>query len=168
MILIDRVKRTVKKISQRGIRKELHPVSSIRRPTNDRMLRYPRFPYDVFTNTLIAGTVSKRGNKYSQAFGTSFGWTRSYPMATKGQAHEALSLLFKRDRVPPTMIFDGSKEQAVKKGFRNKLRDACCNYKQLQTYSPHSNTAEMNIRELKHGSSRKMIKKQSPKKLWDH
>ena len=77
MIPIDRAKRTVKKTSQRGIRKILHPGSSVCRP-----------------DTLIAGTVSKRGNKYSQVFGTSFGWTRSYPIATKGQAHEALSLLF--------------------------------------------------------------------------
>ena len=88
-------------------------------------------PYDVFTDTLIDGTVSKRGNKYSQVFGTSFGWTRSYPMATKGLAHDALSLLFKRDGVPPTMISDGYKEQAFKKEFRNKLRDACCHYKLL-------------------------------------
>ena len=66
------------------------------------------------------------------------------------------------------MISDGSKEKAVKKEFRNKLRDACCHYKQLEPYSPQSNAAEMNIRELKRGSSRKMIKKQSPKKLWDH
>ena len=115
MIPIDRAKRTVKKTSQRGIRKVLHPGSYICRPTNDRMLRYPRFPYDVFADTLIAVTVSKRGKKYSQVFGTSFGWTRSYPMATKGQAHEALSLIFKRDGVPPTMISAGSKEQALKK-----------------------------------------------------
>ena len=73
MIPIDRAKRTVKKKSQFGIRKVLHPGSSIRRPTNDRMLQYPRFPYDVLTDTLIAGTVSKRGNKYSQIFGTIFG-----------------------------------------------------------------------------------------------
>ena len=118
------MKRTVKKISQRGIRKELHPVCSIRRPTNDRILRYPRLPYDVFTDTLTAGTVSKHGKKYSQVFGTSFGWTRLYPMATKGQAHESISLLFKRDGVPPTMISDVSKEQAFKKEFRSKLRDA--------------------------------------------
>ena len=89
-------------------------------------------------------------------------------MANKGQYHEDLSLLFKRDGVPPNMISDGYKEQAVKKEFRNKLRDACCHYKQLEPYSPYSNAAEMNIRELKRGSSRKMIKKQSPKKLWDH
>ena len=124
MILIDRVKLTVKKTSQRGIRKVLHPDSSISRPTNNIILRYPRLPYDVFTDTLISGTVSKRGNKCSKVFGTIFGWTRSYPMATKGRAHESLSLLFKRDGVPPTMISDGSKEQDVKNEFRNKLRDA--------------------------------------------
>ena len=65
------------------------------------------------------------------------------------------------------MISDGSKEKAVKKEFRNKLRDACWHYKQLEPYSPHSKAAEMNIRELKRGSSCKMIRKQSPKKLWD-
>ena len=115
MIPIDRAKRTVKKTSQSGIQKVLQPGSSIRRPTNNRILQYPRLPYDVFIDTLIAGTFSKCGNKYSQVFGTSFGWTRSYPIATKVQAHEALSLIFKRDGVPPTMISHGSKEQAVKK-----------------------------------------------------
>ena len=93
----------------------------------------------------------------------SFRWNRLYPMATKVQAHEDLSLPLKCDGVTPTMISDGSKEQAVKKEFRNKLRDACCHYKQLEPYSTQSNSAEMNIRELKRGSSRKMIKK-----LWDH
>ena len=66
------------------------------------------------------------------------------------------------------MISDGSKEQAFKKEFRNKLSDASCHYKQLEPQSPHINAAEMNIRELKRGSSRKIIKKQSPKKLWYH
>ena len=63
MIPIDRAKRTVKKTPQRGIQKVLHPGSSIRRPTNDRILQYPRLPYDVFTDTIIAGTISKCGNK---------------------------------------------------------------------------------------------------------
>ena len=66
------------------------------------------------------------------------------------------------------MISDSSKEQAVNYEFSNKLRDACCHYKQLEPYSPQSNAAEINIRELKSGSSRKMIRKQSLKKLWDH
>ena len=136
MIPIYRAKQTVKKKSQRGIWKVLHPGSSICRPINNRMLQYPHLPYDVLTDTLISGTVSKRGNKYSQMFGTSFGWTRSYPMANKGQVHENRSLLFKRDGVPPTMISDGSKEQAVKKEFRNKLCEAYCHYQELGPYSP--------------------------------
>ena len=72
-------------------------------------------------------------------------------MATKGQAHEALSLLFKRDGVPPTIISDGSKEQDVNKEFMNKLRDACCHCKQLEPYSTQSNADEMNICEMKRG-----------------
>ena len=34
-------------------------------------------------------------------------------MAKKGDAHEALSLLFQQDGLPPEMIVDGSKEQTL-------------------------------------------------------
>ena len=36
--------------------------------TNDRMLRYRRLPLDLFTDTLEAGIVSHRGNKYAQGY----------------------------------------------------------------------------------------------------
>ncbi len=78
-----------------------------------------------FTDTLISGTVSKRGNKCSQVFATSYGWSRNMPMKTKGEAHYALDQLFKRDGVPPEMVMDGSKEQTMGL-FSKKLRDAGC------------------------------------------
>ena len=59
--------------------------------------------HDVFGDTLLAGTKSKRGNKYAEVFVTKFGWLHVLPMDKKGDAHEALSLLFKRDVVPPNM-----------------------------------------------------------------
>ena len=34
-------------------------------------------------------------------FPTEFGWSRAHLMKNKGNAHETLSLLFKRDGVPP-------------------------------------------------------------------
>ena len=43
----------------------------------------------------------------------------------KSKAHEALSLLFSCEGVPPVMIADGSKEQ-VQGQFRKKLVDADC------------------------------------------
>ena len=87
-------------------------------------------------------------------------------MTSKGEAHESLSLLFQRDGVPPTMIFDGSQEQ-THGNFKRKLREANCHGRQTEPYSPWQNAAGC-IRKLKRGVSRKMMKTGSPKVLWDH
>jgi hypothetical protein len=87
-------------------------------------------------------------------------------MKNKGEAHEALSLLFQRDGVPPACIVDGAKEQVLGE-FRRKLKEASCWLKQTEPYSPWQNAAEGANRELKQGSGRKMMKQRSPKKLWD-
>ena len=50
----------------------LHPSLSRRLRTNDRKLRYRRLQHDVFCDTLLAGTKSKRGNKYTEVFVTNF------------------------------------------------------------------------------------------------
>ena len=167
LISPERAKRTVQQTTQRGVRTCLNPTLSRRFPTNDRMLRYKRLPHPTFTDTMFAGTTSKRGNKCAQIYATSFGWARAHPMTRKGEAHETLSLVFHRDGVPPTMIFDGSKEQTTA-DFKRKLREADCHGRQTEPYSPWQQAAEGCIRELKRGTSRKMIKTGSPKTLWDH
>ena len=121
----------------------------------------------MFADTLISGTVSKRGNKYAEIFATDFGWARAYPMKRKGEAHEALSLLFQRTGVPDNLIVDGSKDQ-VQGDFKKTCSGAGCRLKQTEPYSPWQNAAEGSIRELKRGAGRKMTKSGSPKKLWDH
>jgi hypothetical protein len=65
------------------------------------------------------------------------------------------------------MIFDGSKEQTTA-DFKCKLRETDCHGRQTEPYSPWQQAAEGCIRELKRGTSRKMIKTGSPKTLWDH
>ena len=147
-----KAQKTLTKTTQHGVRKCLDPTLSRRFPTNDRMLRYKRMPHPCFTDTLVAGMPSKQGNKYAQAYCTSFGWTRTHPMKRKGEAHETLSLLFHRDGVPPVMIMDGSKEQTLG-DFRLKLRKADCLQRQTEPYSPWMNAAEGCIRELKWGTS---------------
>jgi hypothetical protein len=88
-------------------------------------------------------------------------------MTRKGEAHETLSLLFHRDGVPPTMVFGGLNEQC-KGDFKRKLREADCHARQTEPYSPWQQVAEGCIHKLKHGVSRKMIKNDSPRVLWDH
>ena len=159
--------RTVRQTTQRGLRTTLHPTMSRRYPTNDRMMRYDRLPHTVFTDTLKAGTKSKRGNLYGQAYGTSFGWARCHPMKLKSCAHDSVSLLFKRDGVPPAIVADNAKEESLGK-FAAKCREADCHLVNTEPYSPWQNCAEGTIKELKKGSARRMLKSGTPKRLWDH
>ena len=96
--------------TQRGLWTVLHPSLSHRFLTNYRQLQYRRRRHYVFGNNLLAGTKSKCGNKYAEVFVIEFGWSCEFPMAKKGDAHKALSLLFQQDGVPPKIIVDGSKE----------------------------------------------------------
>jgi hypothetical protein len=152
---------------QRGARTCLNPMLAQRFPTNDRILCYKWPPHMTFTDTLFAGTPSCSGNKCAQAYPTSFGWARAHPMTRKGEAHETLSLLFHLDGVPPTIVFDGSKEQC-QGDFKRKLCKADCHARQTEPYSRWQQAAEDCIRELKRGVSRKMIKTRSPRVHWDH
>jgi hypothetical protein len=92
---------------------------------------------------------------------------KSTPHDQKGEAHETLSLLFHHDGVPPTMVFDGLKEQC-QGDFKRKLCKADCHARLTEPYSPWQQVAEDCIRELKWGVSHKMIKTGSPRVLWDH
>jgi hypothetical protein len=103
----------------------------------------------------------------AQIYSTSFGWARAHLMKCKGEDHETLSLMFHCDRVPPTMVTDGSKEQTLG-DFRRKLREADCHLRVTEPYSPWQQATEGCIREIKRGSLRKMISTGSPKPLWDH
>ena len=76
---------------------------------NDPALGYRRFQHNVFGDTLIAVTTSKRGKKFAEVFATNFGWMRAFTMKRNSEAHEALSVMFQRDGVPPQMIVDSSK-----------------------------------------------------------
>ena len=114
---------TVKQTTHRGFRTCLHPSLARHFPTNDRMMRYKRLPHLVFVDTIEAGVVSTCLNKYAQAYCTQYGWSRVHPMMLKKYSHETLSLIFKRDGVPPNIVVRNSKEQTLGK-FAKKCREA--------------------------------------------
>ena len=88
-------------------------------------------------------------------------------MKSKSEAQETLSLMFKHNGVPPRMIIDDSKEQALET-FKQKCREADCHLVVTEPYSPWQQAAEGCIKQLKRASSRKLISSGAPKKLWDH
>ena len=67
---LETAKKTFLRTIQRGLRTSPNPLLSQWYSTNDGMLRYRRLPVDLFTDTLEAGIVSHRGNKYAQVYAT--------------------------------------------------------------------------------------------------
>ena len=163
---LEKAANTIRVTTQRGIRTTLNPLTK-RFTTNDRYHRYKVLPHALFTDTMFSETKSRLGNTCAQVFTSRSGWTRAYPMTTKSEAHEALSLLFQREGRPTELVMDAANEQ-VKGKFRKKAREAGCHVKQLEPYTPWSNAAEGAIRELKRGTGRHMVATRSPKVLWDH
>ena len=86
-------------------------------------------------------------------------------MAKKGDAHQALSLLFQQDGVPPKIIVDGSKQQTLGVLKRN-VTESGYHLRQTEPESPWQVAAEEGICEIKRGSGRNMTKMKSPKVLW--
>ena len=106
--------KTLQSTTQRVVRTTLHPTLSRRFRTNDRQLRYRRMMHILFSDTFFASTPSwLRKNICAQIYATSFGWCRIFPMRSKADTHETLSLLAARDGVPPKIVMDGSKEQQL-------------------------------------------------------
>jgi hypothetical protein len=102
----------------------------------------------------------------AQIFASDFGWSQSYPMSRKGKAHEALGLLFAWKGVPPKMIVDDAKEMKLGE-FAWKCKEAHCYLRSMEPYSPWSNSAEHEIRELKKGAAPKLTRSGTPPRwMW--
>ena len=99
---------------------------------------------------MFASTMSRRGNRCAQVYATDFGWARAFPITSRSEAHETLSLLFARNDVLPACICNNAKEILQGK-FYQKLKDAACQLKQLEPYTPWSNDEKRGTKELQKG-----------------
>ena len=93
-----------------------------------------------------------------------FGWFHSFPMKLKSETHEALSLLFHQDGMPLAIICGNAKEMILGE-FNRKLKKVSCHLKQMESFTTWLNASKREIKELKKGSSRKLIKSGNPKRL---
>jgi hypothetical protein len=64
------------------------------------------------------------------------------------------------------MAKDGAREPTLG-NFRKKCRETSCHIKQMQPHSPWMKAAENGVRELKKALTWQILKKHSPKILWD-
>jgi hypothetical protein len=163
---IEAVKRTRLVTTLMGIRRMINPSLTKRYKKNDRQLIYRRLPVTIYTDTMYSTILSRQKNKAAQIFCTDFGFVRAFPLKKEKEAHEDLSLLFHKDRVPNVMVINGAKAQ-VEGDFRRKLFDAGCRMKQTGPHTQSSNMVEGAVRELKKGVGRQMLRSGCPKRFWD-
>ena len=95
---------------------------------NDRNHCYYNLAHPAFSDMMFASVLSRRGNRYAQVCVADFGWDRAFPIASRCEAYETLSLLFARNGVQPAFISDNAKEMIQGK-FYQKLKDAACHLK---------------------------------------
>jgi hypothetical protein len=164
---LDAAKRTLKCTTQKGIRSVSNPSIARRFRTNDRPLRYRRLKTNVFTDTMFSTIPSSRENTCAQVYCNDLQWCAVYPMKSKRDAHLSLSSFLSTHGAPDFLISDGAYE-LTKGEFRHKAREAGVHCKEVESYSPWSNLAESCIRELKQATRRAMLKRPSPKDLWDY
>ena len=99
-------------------------------------------------------------------FPLGFDLSMSFLMKLKSEAHEGLSLLTQQDRVPPAIICD-SAIKLILGEFNRKLKEVSCHLRQTEQFTSWSNAPKKEIKELKNGLCRKLIKLVIPRRLWD-
>ncbi len=151
---------------QKGVRSVLNPTLSWWFWINDQQLWYRWLAVNVFMDTMFMKVKSRCQNTCAQVFMMANGFTQAYPMASKSQVHEALSLFHQREGVPNVMVMDGSKEQLLGK-FHDKCWQAGLHIKQTEPYTLGSNAVEGATCELKWGVGCEKIQSRAPKQLWD-
>ena len=124
--------------TQHGIHTVLYPSLSMQFRSNNCQLWYRRSLHNVYSDILFATTLSRRGNRCTKIFATDFGWSCLFPMKVKSEVCQALSLLFQQDRVPTTVMCDKSKEMVLGE-FSRKLKEASCDLKQIEAFTPWMN-----------------------------
>ena len=144
----------------------LHSLLSRLFRINDRILSYYCLAHPIFSDVMFASTVSRRGNRCAQAYPTDFGWAIAFPMASRNEAHETLTLLVAGNGILSACICEYAKEM-IKGKFYQKFKDAACQLKQLEPCTQWPNAAERQIKELKKGTGCKWLWSRAPKHLWD-
>ena len=135
-------KKTLKVVTQRGIRTMLAPTLDRCFKTNDKMLRYSRLSTNMYTDTMFASKASLRGNTCGQVYTNDIYFTQFYPMKDRKEMPDTLSHFFREEGVPSQLIVDEAREQIGQK-VRRTCSDANCGLRQLEYDTPWANRAEI-------------------------
>ena len=112
--------------------------------------------------------ASTRGNTCCQVFVTEHNYVTPKSMVSRKSGFpKALKAFFKEEGVPPAIVADSAKDQALGESLK-VCQQVGCEIRELEQGTPYSNRAERYVGILKEKVLREMKQSKSPMKLWDY
>ena len=164
---IDNAAQTYKVTTQKGVRSAILPLS--RRYRADRHFNRPTLKGKWYTDYMFGRTKSLDGNIGAQVFANREYFCTAYPTDSKKFCGKALQTFCKEFGAPEKLTFDGAKEQ-VKSGtdFMKAIREYEIIPHVIEPDRHNQNKVEGVIREIRKKWYRVMLKKKTPRRLWDY
>ena len=145
---IEKAKLTVEATTQSAVRDVSGPLTR-RFKTRNTLYRRRRFRGTAYTDTMMSGVTSIRGNVCAQVIVTDFHDITVYPLKSKKQAYVGISQYFVERGVLGQLHSDNAREMTTKSEWRKTLRDeGGIKATTTEPYSPFQNNAEREIRHL--------------------
>ena len=120
-----------------------------------------------YTDTLFFGKKSLRGNTCAQIYVNKAGYTKIYPLVSKSNAHDSLSVFVHEVGIPGALHTDDAKELCEGK-MLDKMRKYEIYHTMSEPYSPWQNLAENAIGVIKSKVRRIMRETNTPFRLIDY
>ena len=164
---IDKAKATIQATTQHAVRDITKPFTR-RLRTPQALYRRRRFRGTVYTDTMMSGIKSMRGNKCAQLMVTDFYDCTVYPLPSKSKAYAAMSRYFIDRGVPSHIHSDNAKEMTTSKKWKKTLEDeGGIKATTTEPESPFQNNAEREIRHLQSQALRLLQKSGASLRFWD-
>lgn len=162
---LDAAKRTMRVTTQLGVRSLAHPAQR-RFTTAMPHLRYPKLHGTFYADTMQSPFKSLRGFTYGHIIGNGKGFSKLYPMTTKGETAQSLDSFVKTFGIMDRLITDGDPTMQESKAWKETVASYRIQQRWTEPHSPWQNRAELDIRECKRGIKRFTSSTKSPKRLW--
>lgn len=131
--------------------------------------RRPRIRGKFFADALKSGVTSIHGDDYACVFTNDENYSRFYPMQKKSEVGEKLDLFVDEVGIPETLLTDNAPEFVGHNSrFEQRSRYYNISRRFTEPYSPWQNRAEIEVKELKKATRRRIRKTGAHPRLWNY
>ena len=168
---LEMAKRTIEATTCKHYRHTSKGITKRFKPTRDFMrYRQIRIPAgEFYTDTMMSKVRSVRGNNCAQIYGNKFGYIKAYPMEKHDKTNlgDSLTLIIQDVGVMQKLHTDNAPEMVGRNTpFFRRARKEGIDLTTIEPHRPDENYGETLVKRAKILSSKIMVRKNVPLRLW--